>query len=229
MNKLLWINEKELNEENIFISKLKTNIEISGYWVSNNDIKPITFENEDIIINWSYEENKAEFYLTDKYAESFAIYYFHLMYYGEWGLLREKPIIFMEIASENETIKSKKPFKSKEILKYIKKKKKVNINIYFETTIQKDPESELYNEEENLWVSSLGGLYDIIYPSWEINGKKNIKLNKKEWKFNDNNKIKIKEYINWIKYEKIYKETALTAKELKLNKSNWEIFKFNYF
>jgi uncharacterized protein YjlB len=54
-------------------------------------------------------------------------------------------------------------------------------------------------------------------------------LNKKEWKFNDNNKIKIKEYINWIKYEKIYKETALTAKELKLNKSNWEIFKFNYF
>jgi hypothetical protein len=72
-------------------------------------------------------------------------------------------------------------------------------------------------------------LYDIIYPSWEINGKKNIKLNKKEWKFNDNNKIKIKEYINWIKYEKIYKETALTAKELKLNKSNWEIFKFNYF
>jgi hypothetical protein len=56
----------------------------------------------------------------------------------------------MEIASENETIKSKKPFKSKEILKYIKKKKKVNINIYFETTIQKDPESELYNEEENL-------------------------------------------------------------------------------
>ena len=228
MNKLLWLNEKELNEENMFVSKLKTSIEISGYWISHNDVKPITFEGEDVIINWSYEENKAEFYLTDKYAESFTIYYFHLMYYGEWGLLREKPIIFMEMNSENETKKSKKPFKSKEILKYIKKKKKVNINIYFEPTIQKDPENQLYYEEENLWTSSLGGLYDIIYPSWEINGKKNIKFDEKEWKFNEINKIKINEYINWIKYTSIYKETAITAKELKLNKLNWEIFKFNY-
>jgi hypothetical protein len=59
--------------------------------------------------------------------------------------------------------------------------------------------------------------------AWELNNKQSIKYEKKKI-FN----YEIKEYINWNEFMSIYKETAITAKEMKKNKVNWEKFKFYY-
>jgi hypothetical protein len=48
MNNLIWITEKELNYENRFVSKIKGNKEISGCWCYDNDVKPITFDGENL-------------------------------------------------------------------------------------------------------------------------------------------------------------------------------------
>ena len=223
MNKLIWINEKELNYEDKFISKIKGKKKITGLWACGRHIKPITFENENIVINWSYEFNKVEFYMSNEYIKNFLEYYFYFMYYGEWGEVEEKPIIFMEVFAENFYKKSIKPLKVRDLFKNIKSKKEIKIQIYFEPTIQMDPESEYYRSGHNMWISNLGGLYDIVDPYWELNNKPSIKY--------ENEKIfnyKIKKYIDWIDFEKIYLETAITAKELKKEKMKWEKFKFNY-
>ena len=223
MNNLIWITEKELNYENRFVSKIKGNKRISGYWCCFNDVKPITFDEENIVINWSYEFNKVEFYMNKEYFENFIINYFYLIYYGEWGNIQEKPIVFMEIYGERFYKKSIKPFKVKDLYKFLKLNKEVKIVIYFEITIQEDPEKESYKTNNNEWISSLGGLYHIVDIAWELNNKQSIKYEKKKI-FN----YEIKEYINWNEFMSIYKETAITAKEMKKNKVKWEKFKFYY-
>jgi hypothetical protein len=59
--------------------------------------------------------------------------------------------------------------------------------------------------------------------AWELNNKPSIKYEKKKI-FN----YEIKEYINWDEVVNIYKETSITAKEMKENKVKWEKFKFYY-
>lgn len=223
MNNLIWINEKDLNYEDKFISKIKSKKKMSGCWCCGSDIKPITFEGEDIVINWSYEFNKVEFYMTKNYFKCFMTHYFYLMYYGEWGDVQEKPIVFMEVFADNLYKKSIKPFKVKDLYKYIKSKNEVKVVIYFETTIQKDPEKESYKEGNNIWISNIGGLYNIIDLSWEMNEKESIKYDKKKF-FN----YEIEEYINWKDFIEVCEETSKTAKELKKEKMKWEKFKFFY-
>ena len=223
MSNLIWINEKELNSENNFISKIKDKKNISGWWSFGSDVKPISFDGEDVVINWSYEFNKVEFYMTKNYFKDFIVFYFYLIYYGEWGEIQEKPIVFMEVYADQLHKKSIKPFKVKDLHKIIKSKNYAKIVIYFETTIQEDPEKESYNGGNNMWISSLGGLYNIVSPSWELNEKLSIKYNNKEFF-----EYKIEEYIDWKNFIEIYKETAKTAKEMKENKIKWEKFKFNY-
>jgi len=223
MNNLIWITEKELNYENKFISKIKEGKKLLAYWYCDNWIKPITFEGENIVINWSYEFNKVEFYMTKEYFKGFIINYFYLMYYGEWGNIQEKPIIFMEIYGKNFYKKSIKPFKVKDLYKFLKQNDEVKIVIYFETTIQKDPEKESYNRDDNIWMSNLGGLYHIVDIAWELNNKSSIKYEKKKFFSYD-----IEEYVDWNESINIYKETAITAKEMKKNKMKWEKFKFCY-
>jgi hypothetical protein len=99
----------------------------------------------------------------------------------------------------------------------------VKIVIYFETTIQKDPEKESYNRDDNIWMSNLGGLYHIVDIAWELNNKSSIKYEKKKFFSYD-----IEEYVDWNESINIYKETAITAKEMKKNKMKWEKFKFCY-
>lgn len=230
---LIWISEKELNEENKLISKIKSNINIGGIWGTGNfDAKPISFEEkEELLINWSGEEIKVEFFLTQKYAEAFVTYYHYLIYYDEWGVLKEKPIVFMQMESEEEKKKSKKPYGIKEILKFIKKEKKVIITIYFETTITKDPESKTYREINNLEIAYLGGLYDITDPTLVLRTKHSEKIaktsKKKKWSYT-NKSIEIKKYKTWNEIAEIAKETAETAEKMKKNKQKWEIFKYNY-
>lgn len=174
MNKLIWISEKELNYENKFISKIKNIKKISGYWSHFKDIKPITFEGESIVINWSYEFNKVEFYMSSEYFKDFIIYYYYLMYYGEWGNIEEKPIVFMEIYSNNFYIKSIKPFKTKDLYKFFESKNDIKIVIYFENIIN------INKDNKNIELSDLGGLYHIANINWELNNKNYVKYDKKK-------------------------------------------------
>ena len=175
MNKLIWVSEKELNYENKFISKIKNTKKISGYWSQFKDIKPITFEGENIVINWSYEFNKVEFYMSSEYFKDFLVYYYYLMYYGEWGDIQEKPIVFMEIYSNNFYIKSIKPFKTKYLYKFFESKNDIKIVIYFENMIDGN------KDNENIELSDLGGLYHIANINWELNNKNYIKYDKKKY------------------------------------------------
>jgi len=222
MNKLIWINEVDLNKEERFIEKLKPEIEFLNIW-SFGDFykKPIMWDNNNIVINWNFYENKAEFFVTEKYIKWFCNYYFYLIYYGEWGQLKEKHIIFMEIESEKLKKKEKKPIKTKEVFKFIKKNKRIKMSIYFEPTIQEDPEKEYYKENNNLWISSIGGLYDVIDPSWE--GFELCNLD--EWIFLEKKEILDKKCGDIIE---IAKESAKTAKEMKINNKKWELFKYSY-
>ncbi len=222
MNKLIWTNEIDLNKEEKFVEKLKPEEEIWNIWACGDFYKkPLTWDNNNIIINWNFYENKAEFFITEKHIKWFCNYYFYLIYYGEWGRLEEKHIVFIEIESEKIKRKEKKPIKTKDLFKFIKKNKKVKITIYFETTIQKDPEKESYKEYNNIWTSSIGGLYDVIDTSWE-----GFELyNSREWIF-------LEKKINLDKDEgdmiQIAEESAKTAKEMKENGKKWELFKYNY-
>jgi hypothetical protein len=47
------------------------------------------------------------------------------------------------------------------------------------------------------------------------------------WYLSKEKKIKIENYLNSEKLHEISKETALTAKEMKINKRKWNLFKFN--
>ena len=192
MNKLIWISEKELNYENKFISKIKNIKKISGYWSQFKDIKPITFEGENIVINWSYEFNKVEFYMSSEYFKDFIVYYYYLMYYGEWGNIQEKPIVFMEIYSNNFYIKSIKPFKTKDLYKFLESKNDIKIVIYFENMINRN------KDNENIELSDLGGLYHIANINWELNNKNCIKYDKKKI-FN----YEIENYIDWEDFKKL--------------------------
>lgn len=222
MTKLVWISEFDLKKEEKFIKKLKPEEEILNIWACGDFYKkPISWDDNNIVINWNFYENKAEFFITEKHVKWFCNYYFYLMYFGEWGELEEKHIIFMEIESEKIVKKEKKPIKTKDLFKFIMKNKRVKIVIYFETTIQEDPEKESYEEYNNIWISSIGGLYDVIDTSWE--GFELYNLN--EWKFLEK-KVNLDEDDNLIM--EIAKESAKTAKEMKKNNVKWELFKFNY-
>ena len=201
MNKLIWISEKELNYENKFISKIKNIKKISGYWSHFKDIKPITFEGENIVINWSYEFNKVEFYMSSEYFKDFIVYYYYLMYYGEWGNIQEKPIVFMEIYSNNFYIKSIKPFKTKDLYKFFESKNDIKIVIYFENMIN------LNKNNENIELSDLGGLYHIANINWELNNKNCIKYDKEKI-FN----YEIENYIDWENFKNIYKKDKIDFK-----------------
>ena len=183
MNKLIWISEKELNYENKFISKIKNIKKISGYWSHFKDIKPITFEGENIVINWSYEFNKVEFYMSSEYFKDFIVYYYYLMYYGEWGNIQEKPIVFMEIYSNNFYIKSIKPFKTKDLYKFLESKNDIKIVIYFENMINRN------KDNENIELANI---------NWELNNKNCIKYDKKKI-FN----YEIENYIDWEDFKKL--------------------------
>ena len=209
MNKLIWVSEKELNYENNFISKIKNIKKISGYWSNFKDIKPITFEGENIVINWSYEFNKVEFYMSSEYFKDFLVYYYYLMYYGEWGDIQEKPIVFMEIYSNNFYIKSIKPFKTKDLYKFFESKNDIKIVIYFENMIDGN------KDNENIELSDLGGLYHIANINWELNNKNYIKYDKKKI-FN----YEIENYIDWENFKNIYKENKIDFKKLKINYKN---------
>jgi translation initiation factor IF-3 len=56
----------------------------------------------------------------------------------------------MEIYGKNFYKKSLKPFKVKDLYKFLKQNDEVKIVIYFETTIQQDPEKESYRENNNI-------------------------------------------------------------------------------
>jgi hypothetical protein len=68
----------------------------------------------------------------------------------------------MEIYGEKFYKKSIKPFKVKDLYKFLKLNNEIKIVIYFETTIQEDPEKESYKTNNNELISSLGGLYHIV-------------------------------------------------------------------
>jgi hypothetical protein len=89
----------------------------------------------------------------------------------------------MELIKNKSIIKSKKPFKIDEILKYVEKGPNFELNVYFETIITKDPLKEDYNEEDNLILSYLGGLYCVVLNNENL--KSNI-FNKKEIQLNIN-------------------------------------------
>ena len=226
MNKLIWIDEKGINLEKSILSKLKIkNSIIDVCCLGDFNTKPVSFEGEEenFIINWSGEQNKIEFYISTKFLNSFCEYYYYTMYYSEWGDVWEKPIIFMQMKSENQKIKTKRPFKLKEIINFIKKNKKIKLSIYFETTIIKDPEIEDYKEENNTLMLNIAGIYQIIETGIKLENKKFLKIEKKEWKMGNKN-TKIKNYCNLKEYISICKETEKTSKEMKINKINWKIF-----
>ena len=216
MNKLIWINEKELNNEFKILKKIKPEIEFNDILsFLNFNKKPIFWGDYDIIINWSFEQNKVEFFLTEKYINWFCNYYFFLIYYNELGDLKEKSIIFMELESENKKIKNKKPFKIKEILFFMKKNKRIKLSIYFEIIIKECIEKESYFE-----LNNIGGLYDVINNSWN-----NFKICKLiEWKFYKK-KINIEKYKDWEDLIKISEESLNTVEDMKKNKLKWELFK----
>ncbi len=161
--------------------------------------------------------------MTKKYAASITEIYFYSTYFGEWGDLEEKKIIFMEINTEKKNIKSKKPLKLKEVYNIFKNNEKSKMTIYFEPTIQKDPEKESYKSYNNIWISYLGGLYEIVDPLWEVEGKEGLEFKEDKWGI-----WKIEKYKNWKEMEDTFHETADSAKELKKYKNKWELFKFNY-
>ena len=68
----------------------------------------------------------------------------------------------MELIKKESIVKSKKPFKLNELLKYVEKEPNFELNIYFETIMAKDPLEKDYIEKDNLFFSYLGGLYYII-------------------------------------------------------------------
>lgn len=193
--------------------------------MGNFNFKPLTFEEEEenFVVNWSGEQNKVDFFISNKYKNSFCVYYHHTMYYGEWGNIWEKPIVFMQMRSEKTKIKSKKPFKIKEIQNFFKKNQKMKMTIYFEPTILGDPETEEYFNYNNIWISSMGGLYHITDPGIALGDKKPLTYSHKEWNLGAK-KIKINNYCLRDDYYKICEETAKTAKEMKINNTNWKIF-----
>jgi len=157
---------------------------------------------EDFIFNICLFELKINFKINKKDINEFCKIYHYIIYYDEWGVFREKPIIFMELIKNKSIIKSKKPFKIDEILRYIEKEPNFELNIYFETIITKDPLKEDYKEEDNLILSYLGGLYCIILNNENL--KSNI-FNKKEIELNIN-------------------ETYRTAISLRRKSNKWMIF-----
>jgi hypothetical protein len=87
----------------------------------------------------------------------------------------------MELIKKESVMKSKKPFKINEILRYIEKESSFELNIYFETVMTKDPLKKDYKEKDNLFFSYLGGLYCIILNNENLMTnlllKKGIQLN----------------------------------------------------
>lgn len=197
---------------------------INGVWCcSDYKTRPITFDGTNIIINWSYNELKLEFFGDENSIESILEFYTNSLKYGEWGEELDKPIIWMKIETKYDSFKSKKCINEEKIRKFINKNF-FKITIFFETTIQGSPFEKDYLTSNSYWISCIGGLYYIADLYLYIE-KDDIVV---EGELYNNNKspFEVKDY----RQEDLYEyslETAETAKELFKYSKKWEIFKFN--
>ena len=162
----IWIDEKCFKKEEDKLKKFR---------------HTKTFFIEDFVFNICPFEIKINFKINKKEVNEFCKIYHYIVYYDEWGVFKEKPIIFMELIKKESVMKSKKPFKINEILRYIEKESSFKLNIYFETVMTKDPLKKDYKEKDNLFFSYLGGLYCIILNNENLMTnlliKKGIQLN----------------------------------------------------
>ena len=184
----IWIDEECFKKEEEKIKKF-------GYFKK-------LFSVEKFIFKICLFENKVSFVINRREINEFCKIYHYIIYYNEWGVFREKPIIFMELINNKTNIKSKKPFRINEIINYSENDEKIKLNIYFETVITGDPKKKSYMEKDNLLICYLGGLYCVM-------------LNNKNWNLSNFNIEKIENNLN---------ETYETALSLKINSNKWELF-----
>ena len=196
------------NSEKLINFKKKTFIWIDEECFKKEEDKLKKFKNrktvsiEKFILNICLFELKINFKINKKDINEFCKIYHYIIYYDEWGVFKEKPIVFMELIKNKNIIKNKKPFKIDEILKCVEEEGNFELSIYFETTIAKDPLKDDYKEEDNLLLSYLGGLYCLI-------------LNNENLKLNTFNKKELQLNIN---------ETYQTAISLRRSSYKWKMF-----
>lgn len=200
---------------------------LTGVWsFGDYKTKPLTFNNTNIIINWSYNELKLEIYGDANSNVTLLNFYELLHLYGEWGENLTKPIVWMKVETPNKMIKSKNHIDKEKIAKFIDNDY-FKITIYYETTIQESPFSKDYITSNAYWIYCIGGLYYVadLYLYLE-NGNDIIEP---ELHKNNCNKtpFNVKNYNNEDLYEYSL-ETWETAKELVKLSRKWELFKYNY-
>lgn len=113
------------------------------------------FKNTNTAINWSFCEFKLEICEDEKDLNIVLEFYNTFSKYGEWVENFIKPIAWMKIEDESNSIKSKTFTESK-------KSKKFKITIYFETTIQSSPFGGDYFTSNSYWINCIGGLYPVV-------------------------------------------------------------------
>ena len=234
---LVSLTAKQFKKEKKLFNSINSSKSIIGLWTAGGfEDAPLSFKNTDIIINWSLLEIKAEFFVNSIERSTFLPFYFNTIYYGEWGELEEKPIIFMEIETEDGIFKSKTPFKFRELWGFLKKN--IKLTIYFESVLLEDPEKKSAWEGNVDWISHVGGLYNVIDLSYwiENNEVKLIedesepdvnsgeKYTKNIWFLSVNRSINVDFYDYNNEIKEVAFETLTTALEMKKHGLNWKKF-----
>lgn len=140
---------------------------LTGVWASGDFyMKPITFRNYNLILNWSFYELKLEIFGEKCDLEMIKNFYEILWNYGEWGENFIKPLIWMEIQTKYKYIKSKKYIEINDFDNYIDDYFK--ITLYFEPLIDGNPFAKDYIESNSYWINCIGGLYHVVDINWYI-------------------------------------------------------------
>lgn len=200
---------KEYNEDAKFLEKLEKKYILSGCYCTGTICDMVEFRliKSKIFFKW---ENLSMTIAIFKEERSIMLEaYSRWMWIGEWGGEFKKPIIFMEIISENLNYKFKEILSVEKIFEITENFEIFNLRIYFETIIGEDPKESDYKEGNNMWIFYVGGMYDIIDPCFWLESTEGG-----EWTIVEEASVT---ETNSIWFRKLCEETADTAIEMRKN------------
>ena len=212
---------KEFKKDQNFLKKFKNKYTISGCYYMGEVCDLVEFKliKSRIFFNWEILNMRMEIFKEER--DILLNAYSRWMWIGEWGYKFEKPLIFMELITEEFTCKFKKILSVKDIFKLTNKSNIFNLNIYFEPIIEEDPKSLSYKKNNNIWISYVGGLYDIIDSDFWLETIEDGKLGIIERGTITKTKI--------INFKNLCDETANTAIDMRKNiKCKWKLFASNH-